>query len=133
VRLCEEVVRDYEDNLPRVLGDNNQLQQVFINLITNARDALDSQGGGKIWVKIKMNPPSRVEVLFGNNGPLIPTEILGRIFEPFFTTKEPGQGTGLGLSITYGIIQNHQGTISVANKPGEGVEFQITFPAVKEG
>jgi len=138
-----EVVREYEEGLPKVMGDPNQLQQVLINLIANARDALDTKGGGTIWVMarkkqetVKQSPQEtrnkklEIEVLFRDNGPGIPADVVDYIFDPFFTTKEPGQGTGLGLSISYGIMRHHQGGIAVTNRKDKGVEFVITLPAV---
>ena len=122
-----QVIREYGKSLPKIMGDSNQLQQVFINLITNARDALMSKDGGTIWIKTQLKE-HLLEVILKDDGPLIPEDILNRIFDPFFTTKPSGQGTGLGLSISYRIIHDHQGTITAINKPGEGVEFIAAFP-----
>jgi len=131
-----EVVKDYGQDIPKIKADSNQLQQVFINLISNARDVLDKNNGGKIWVSTRMlklekqKTDLNIEISFKNEGPPIPKEIIHRIFDPFFTTKDSGKGTGLGLSISYGIIKDHQGEIMVANKE-DGVEFVISLPVNK--
>jgi PAS domain S-box-containing protein len=130
----------------RVIGNANQLQQVFINLASNARDALEEsgKGSGKIWIETKAtmdHGPSTMDqekmvtghqsvvVSFRNDGPPIPKDVIGRIFDPFFTTKEVGKGTGLGLSISYGIIKDHNGEMTVENLKDGGVEFKVTLPA----
>jgi C4-dicarboxylate-specific signal transduction histidine kinase len=112
---------------PVVLGNSIQLEQVFINLLTNARDAV-SNAPRKVISITSVVGPHDVELAFRDTGPGIPEGLERRIFDPFFTTKDVGTGTGLGLSITYGIIQEHQGTISVANRPGEGATFVIQLP-----
>jgi len=131
-----EVVKDYGQDIPQIKADSNQLQQVFINLISNARDELDKNNGGKIWIStrtLKLGKQRRnIAISFKNDGTLIPEEIIGQIFDPFFTTKDSGKGTGLGLSISYGIIKDHQGEIMVANKE-DGVEFVIYLPIDTKG
>lgn len=133
-----EVVKDYSRDIPQIKADSNQLQQVFINLITNAKDELDKNNGGKIWVSTrilklgKQKTDWKVEISFKNEGTPIPKEIMHLIFDPFFTTKGPGKGTGLGLSISYGIIKDHQGEIMVANKE-DGVEFVVSLPVDAKG
>ncbi len=122
-----EVIQQFDKELPKVMGDADQLQQVFINLITNARDALDGKGGGNIWIRTQVNN-GMVEISFKNDGPLIAEDVMSHIFEPFFTTKPPELGTGLGLSISQGIVKDHKGVIKVANREGEGVEFVISLP-----
>lgn len=118
--------------LPSIMGDFQQLQQVFLNLLINSEQAFkESQTGGRVTIETS-TIDSRVHVKFSDNGPGIPDEIQKRIFEPFFTTKEVGKGTGLGLSICYGIIQDHQGEISLQSRLGEGTSFTIELPAVKE-
>lgn len=116
--------------LEEVIVDGNaiQLEQVFINLLTNARDALTGVQGQKQITMICTCGESIVHVSVGDNGPGIPEGLEQRIFDPFFTTKDVGAGTGLGLSITYGIIKEHHGTIVVHNRPGEGAAFLIQLP-----
>jgi C4-dicarboxylate-specific signal transduction histidine kinase len=110
-----------------VAGNPIQLEQVFINLLTNARDALVDAPLRVIRIACELRPPV-VAVTFADTGPGIPPGLEQRIFDPFFTTKEVGAGTGLGLSITYGIITEHAGTISVESSPGEGARFRIELP-----
>jgi C4-dicarboxylate-specific signal transduction histidine kinase len=110
-----------------VIGNAIQLEQVFINLLTNARDAI-ANAERKIIAIACTRQANSVDIRFGDTGPGIPAGLEQRIFDPFFTTKEVGAGTGLGLSITYGIIKEHQGTISVENRPDEGALFLIQLP-----
>jgi C4-dicarboxylate-specific signal transduction histidine kinase len=112
---------------PVVVGNPIQLEQVFINLLTNARDAMARASVKAIRISGAVRS-SAVEVCFADTGAGIPPGLEGRIFDPFFTTKAVGKGTGLGLSITYGIIKEHGGTISVVSAPGEGATFVIHFP-----
>jgi C4-dicarboxylate-specific signal transduction histidine kinase len=112
-----------------VMGNAIQLEQVFINLLTNARDALASVARKVISITCEVKA-DRVELQVKDTGPGIPAELEQRIFDPFFTTKEVGAGTGLGLSITYGIIKEHQGMIQVDNHPGEGAIFLIQLPLI---
>ncbi len=118
-----ELSLDLAENLPPVEGVQGQLNQVFMNLLLNAIQAIPEQG----TILIRTWPAGeQVHILFHDNGPGIPAEVINQIFEPFFTTKE--MGTGLGLSISYGIIKKHQGTILARSKPGQGAEFEITLP-----
>ncbi|GCE12543.1 sensor histidine kinase [Tengunoibacter tsumagoiensis] len=110
-----------------VIGNAIQLEQVFINLLTNARDAM-STTAHKIVTITCTQGAKWVDISVRDTGPGIPEGLEQRIFDPFFTTKEVGAGTGLGLSITYGIIKEHQGTIMVENHPGEGATFLIQLP-----
>jgi len=110
-----------------VMGNPIQLEQIFINLLTNARDALISAPRKHITITCATKGPM-VDISVGDTGPGIPAGLEQRIFDPFFTTKEVGAGTGLGLSIIYGIIKEHQGTIIVENHPGEGAVFLIQLP-----
>jgi two-component system C4-dicarboxylate transport sensor histidine kinase DctB len=114
-----------------VIGNPIQLEQVLLNLLTNARDALADSARKAIVITCTMKS-GLVEVAVRDTGPGIPPGLEQRIFDPFFTTKEVGAGTGLGLSITYGIIQDHQGTISVENRPGEGATFLIQLPSASD-
>jgi signal transduction histidine kinase len=115
---------------PVVLGSPVQLEQVFINLLTNARDAM-SDSPRKAIAITGLVVENWVEIAFADTGPGIEPGLERRIFDPFFTTKEVGQGTGLGLSITYGIIQELGGTISVTSPAGEGATFLIRLPLAR--
>jgi two-component system NtrC family sensor kinase len=113
--------------LPHVLGDPQQLQQVFLNLLVNARQAMD--GRPESQVSIEASPEAgQVVIQIQDNGPGIAKEIMGKVFDPFFTTKPVGQGTGLGLSICHGIVQQHQGTIDVESDGSTGTTFIIRLP-----
>src|SRR5213595_2946939 len=112
---------------PVVVGNPIQLEQVFINLLTNARDAVADSPRKAIRISASVDAEV-VELVFADTGHGIPTGLDRRIFDPFFTTKDVGKGTGLGLSITYGIIKEHGGTISVVSPPGEGATFLIQLP-----
>jgi signal transduction histidine kinase len=123
------VLRDLQKELPPVRGSNNRLQQVFLNLFMNARDAMPS--GGMLEVRTTSNNGT-VEVEITDTGSGIPRESLHRIFDPFFTTKSSGRGTGLGLSVTYGIIQEHAGRIDVRSTLGKGTSFRLEFPTARK-
>ncbi len=110
-----------------VIGNAIQIEQVFINLLSNARDALANAANKVITITCSIKAET-VHITVSDTGPGIPNGLEQRIFDPFFTTKEVGAGTGLGLSITYGIIKEHQGTIAVENLPGEGALFLIELP-----
>jgi C4-dicarboxylate-specific signal transduction histidine kinase len=110
-----------------VIGNAIQLEQAFINLLTNARDAMADVAHKVITITGKINA-DMVDLTVCDTGPGIPEGLEQRIFDPFFTTKEVGAGTGLGLSITYGIIKEHEGTIAVENRPGQGALFLIQLP-----
>ncbi len=119
------VLKTLESELPPVLGSANRLQQVFLNLFMNARDAMPS--GGMLEIRTACNN-GYVEVEITDTGTGIPRENLHRIFDPFFTTKSTGRGTGLGLSVSYGIIKEHAGKIDVRSTPGKGTSFRLEFP-----
>jgi CheY-like chemotaxis protein len=109
--------------------DPHQLQQVFLNIINNARQAIEAhQPQGSIRISSE-SCGQNVRVTFQDNGPGISEENLKRIFDPFFTTKEVGKGTGLGLSLCYGIVKEHGGTIKVTSNPGEGANFTLEIPS----
>jgi C4-dicarboxylate-specific signal transduction histidine kinase len=110
-----------------VLGNAIQLEQVVINLLTNARDALVDAPEKTIRLSSALKD-ERVRITVSDTGPGIPPGLEQRIFDPFFTTKEVGMGTGLGLSITYGIVKEHGGSIEVTSSPGEGACFEIELP-----
>jgi signal transduction histidine kinase len=122
-----EVVRNYHQELTPAQGNQSKLQQVFMNLILNARDAMPD--GGRLTIQTRMVDSSLV-IDFRDSGQGIAPENIARIYDPFFTTKEVGQGTGLGLAISYGIIQEHGGRIFVESRIGEGTHFTIKLPSV---
>jgi histidine kinase len=134
-----EVVKDYEEDLPYVLADSNRLEQVFINLLINARDAIEEKlndvghtnGEKKIFLKTT-HQGRMIKIEVRDTGKGIPKPILDKIFEPFFTTKKVGKGTGLGLSISYGIVQDFDGTIKVETEEDKGSNFVIMFPVSDE-
>ena len=111
--------------------DETRLEQVFINLVSNARDAIieaHGEAGGRICVRSRVVSGSELEIEISDNGIGMTEEIKSKIFNPFFTTKEPGRGTGLGLSISHGIVQDHGGTIGCVSERGKGTTFQIRLP-----
>ncbi|HEY6333269.1 MAG TPA: ATP-binding protein, partial [Blastocatellia bacterium] len=120
-----ELNRNYSPDLPLGLGSSSRLQQVFMNLVINARDAM--QGGGRLTIRTRLVESSLV-VDFSDTGIGIAPENIARIYDPFFTTKEVGRGTGLGLALSYGIVQEHGGRIFVESRPGEGAHFTIKLP-----
>ena len=132
-----EVKKDLDANLPKVKGEANQLEQVIINIIANARDAIENcrikkaEYIGMLEIITKKNQ-NFVEILVRDNGSGIPSEKLEKIFDPFFTTKEVGKGTGLGLSISYGIIKDHHGEIEVVETGPEGTTFKIKLPSIEK-
>jgi signal transduction histidine kinase len=125
-----ELVRHYDEKLPRVHSDPLLLHQVFLNMVMNAEHAIAAKGrGGRIEVTTRVAPGrDRVVVSVADNGTGIAEDTLSRIFEPFYTTKEVGKGTGLGLAIAYGIVQEHGGHISAANHPQGGAVFTVELP-----
>ena len=131
LRLREiEIELDLCPEAPIVLGNSIQLEQVFINLLTNARDALAEAEERRINIECTL-AGEMVVMVFRDTGPGIPEGLEQRIFDPFFTTKDVGTGTGLGLSITYGIIKEHRGSITVESLPGEGASFRIELPLAR--
>jgi PAS domain S-box-containing protein len=124
-----QVTRNLQQELPAVLGSTNKLQQVFLNLFLNARDAMPS--GGVVQIRTAAHNGS-VEVEIIDTGAGIPRENLHRIFDPFFTTKSSGRGTGLGLSVSYGIVKEHAGKVDVRSTPGKGTSFRLEFPVARK-
>ncbi len=124
-----ELIERYEEDLPLVIADSHQLQQVFLNILNNAYDAVQETGYlGRIEI-VTSSGNGHVEIVFRDNGTGISD--LDRIFDPFFTTKEVGKGTGLGLSICYGIVRAHQGEILARNNTNNrGCTFTVRFPVV---
>jgi two-component system NtrC family sensor kinase len=124
-----QVFREYNQQLPAIEADQSQLQQVFMNIILNAVDAMN--GTGRLTLSTRESDPSGfIDIGISDTGSGIPAENLDRIFDPFFTTKGVGHGTGLGLSVSYGIVQNHGGDIVVSSTPG-GATFTVSLPAAK--
>ncbi len=121
-----EIVQQFNPELPSIQADSAQLQQVFVNLLNNAAEAM--VGGGTILIETKPIDGQWVEVKISDTGCGIPEENLGRLFTPFFTTKAHGKGTGLGLSIVYGIIKMHRGQIAAKSELNKGTTFTITLP-----
>lgn len=119
-----EIKRNFAEKLPNVKGDASQLQQVFLNILINAGEAMPK--GGILYVETGLSKDSNfVEIKFKDTGCGIKKENLDKIYDPFFTTKPPGKGTGLGLSVSYGIIKNHNGIIDVESEEGKGTTFTI--------
>ena len=127
-----DVTRHLAEDVPRVSGDTLLLQQALLNILINAEHAIASRGEpGRISTSISaVNGGEVVRLTIEDSGPGIAPEALPRIFDPFFTTKDVGVGTGLGLAITYGIVQEHGGTIHASNAPGGGARFTIDLPAL---
>jgi len=119
-------------DLPRTMADFHQLQQVFLNLITNAEQAIkEAHGKGSLVIETR-KVTEMIQITFADDGPGIPAANLDRVFEPFFTTKGIGQGTGLGLSICYGIIKEHGGRIYAESGEGEGATFVVELPVISD-
>ena len=134
-----KVVKDLDPNLPETVGDPNQLQQVFLNLIINSQQAMMEMKDGRLLTirsKVretggsdKAGTGSVIQIAFEDNGPGIPEKIIKKIFDPFYTTKPKGKGTGLGLSVSFGIIKEHSGEIYARPNEGTGVTFFVELPA----
>jgi two-component system NtrC family sensor kinase len=117
-----------QSDLPHIMGDVSQMEQVVLNLIVNAGEAMNGKGRLKIETRL-LKEQNQILLSLEDSGPGVPPELLSRIFEPFFTTKRHGKGTGLGLSITHGIVQRHGGRIVVRSEPGQGACFDVLLPA----
>jgi two-component system, NtrC family, sensor kinase len=118
---------DLAEELPSIRGNSGKLQQVFLNLMINARDAMPEGG----VLKLRSRAEAGFAVIeVADNGQGIPPEHLARIYDPFFTTKGPRKGTGLGLSISYGIVHEHDGLIDVDSTVGGGTRFRLEFPGL---
>jgi PAS domain S-box-containing protein len=124
-----EIVKIYADVPPKIFGNAGKLQQVFTNLIINARDAMF--GGGDITLTTSVEN-EEVVIEVSDTGTGIEAENLNKIFDPFFTTKAVGSGTGLGLAVSYGIVQEHAGTIEAASEVGQGTTFHLVFPIAQK-
>jgi signal transduction histidine kinase len=125
IKYKADVIKEY-GNLPDVECLASQLNQVFMNLLVNAAHAMGEERG-KITIRTGSAGDS-VWLEFADTGSGMPEAVMARIFDPFFTTKPVGKGTGLGLSLSYGIIQKHNGSITVQSRPGEGTTFRIVLP-----
>jgi len=126
------IIKDLEPNLPLIMANAGQLNQVFMNIILNAAEAM--QGQGTLTVRTRLGPGEETVLIeFTDTGCGIKEEHLTRIFDPFFTTKEVGKGTGLGLAMSYGIVEKHRGRIWVKSKEGAGATFFIELPIRPEG
>jgi two-component system NtrC family sensor kinase len=132
------VVKDLDPDLPETVGDPNQLQQVFLNLIINSQQAMSEVNDARqltIRSRLKENEGAGngtrnvIEIAFEDNGPGISAASINKIFDPFYTTKPKGKGTGLGLSVSFGIIKEHGGEIFVRPNEGKGVTFFVELPA----
>ena len=131
------IIKELDESIPRIWGDHNRLEQIFLNLMTNAKDAMEEKGEGVLSVKTqpimdmtgdKNGKVTGVLVLFSDTGVGIGDNIMDKIFDPFFTTKEVGKGTGLGLSISYSILKDHGGSITAESNDGTGTTFRLEFP-----
>jgi PAS domain S-box-containing protein len=124
-----EIVRGYDPESPLVIGNSGKLQQVFTNLLLNARDALPA--GGSIRISTIPSDDHSLMIEVSDSGTGIAPEDVAKIYDPFYTTKGVGRGTGLGLAVSYGIVQEHSGHISVESTPGHGTIFRITLPTAQ--
>ena len=129
---------DLDPHLPHIMADHNRLEQVFINLVTNAMYAMDDKGlrwGNKKWKRLltikTFSYDDKVVVTVSDTGKGIPKQIIDKIFEPFFTTRKVGQGTGLGMSISYRIISDYGGTIEIESEVDKGATFILKFPCAE--
>jgi two-component system NtrC family sensor kinase len=116
-------------DLTLIVGSADQLQQVFMNIVSNAVEAMEAKKDGTLTIETRQVPGQKsIQVIFRDTGVGIPEHHRQRLFEPFFTTKKNGKGVGLGLSVAYGIIQEHGGTVQIRSAPGEGTEFTVELP-----
>jgi signal transduction histidine kinase len=127
------LLTELADDVPAISANRGKLQQVLVNLVLNAKDALQDKGSGQVRI-VTRSTDVGAEIRVEDNGVGMPAEVMRRIYDPFFTTKanpKEGQrkGTGLGLAVTYGIVQEHAGVIEVDSTVGEGTTFRLEFPA----
>ena len=124
-----KVEKHFYPDLPEIIGSEDQLQQVFMNIISNAAETIEATGGGVLSIETRHLPKSgKIAAIFKDTGIVIPKENVSKIFEPFFTTKKEGKGVGLGLSVAYGIVRDHGGTIYVEPEEGKGNSFTVKLP-----
>jgi C4-dicarboxylate-specific signal transduction histidine kinase len=126
-----EVHMKLDESNPRVRGDEQKLQQVLLNLLVNAEAAMQTTQVRHLSITTQRKQRA-VHIIVSDTGHGMTPAVSERVFEPFFTTKPPGEGTGLGLSVSYGIIQAHEGTISVESTPNVGTTFTLVFPLYRE-
>jgi C4-dicarboxylate-specific signal transduction histidine kinase len=131
-----EVRKELSSDLPQVVGDPVRLEQVFLNLVSNARHAVESSGKEHMKIEVRTyaantNGDSSVVMEVKDNGDGIQEELRGKILQPFFTTKDPGKGTGLGLSVSNKIIEEHNGKMELDSTVGEGSIFRVILPAME--
>jgi len=131
---------NFAEQTPTIDGDPNQIEQIMMNLLVNARDAMPDGGlititswlidvgGDRLNIPSYVEPGRYVMLSVSDTGTGISKEVINRIFDPFFTTKEKGKGTGLGLATVYGIVKDHKGYVSVQSDVGKGTTFEIYFP-----
>jgi two-component system NtrC family sensor kinase len=122
-----QITKDFDAKLPNIYIDPSQIERVFINIIINAAEAMETIGKLHLETRHKADNDF-VEIRITDSGPGIPAEDFKRIFDPFYTTKDVGHGTGLGLAISYGIIKEHNGDIFVESELGKGTTFVIRLP-----
>ncbi len=124
---------EFDDTLPNITGSGDQLQQVFMNFISNAAEAMETNGGGTLTISTHHHlKENQISILIEDTGIGVPSRDIPRLFEPFFTTKKEGKGVGLGLSVAYGIVQDHGGTIEVTSTVNKGTRFRLVFPLKPE-
>jgi len=124
-----KVEKHLSPDLPKIIGSEDQLQQVFMNIISNAAETIEASGGGVLGLETRyLQKSQRIAVIFKDTGIVIPKENISKIFEPFFTTKKEGKGVGLGLSVAYGIVRDHGGSIYVEPQEGKGNIFTVKLP-----
>ena len=130
LKICGvKVKKKLEPNLPELVGSEDQLQQVFMNLVSNAAEAMEASGGGILKITTRLlTGEDKIQINVSDTGPGIAYVNISKLFEPFFTTKKKGKGVGLGLSVAYGIIQEHGGSIFVRSALGNGATFQVKLP-----
>jgi signal transduction histidine kinase len=121
-----DVIKNFAENIPKIHLVSDQIKQVFLNIISNAEEAM-SPSGGLLTIQTRVIG-NKVQVLFKDTGQGILEKNLRKIFEPFFTTKQAVKGTGLGLSVSYGIIKRHKGNIFAGNNPDQGCVFTVELP-----
>jgi two-component system NtrC family sensor kinase len=121
-----EIVEELDPYLPEIFADPNQIQQVFVNILINAAEAMNQNGRIRVASKRADRVGEQVEVAISDTGPGIPPDAVSKLFDPFYTTKSTG--TGLGLAVSYGIVQSHGGTIEVDSEPGYGATFIVRLP-----
>lgn len=126
--MSAAIVLNLQENLPQIECDASQIQQVILNLVMNAAEAMKSRGGGTVTIRTHLANADEVELSVQDTGEGIAPENLAKIFDPFFTTKADAKGVGLGLAVVYGIVKAHDGDVEVTSKRNEGTTFKVTLP-----